>query len=136
MDPTWIEATTRSGWFAGHAWTDVLEVTTTTLDALVAKHGRPAFCKIVIEGFELEALNGLSQPIQAVSIEYAREFSDRATACLERLASLGRYLYDFLGDESGRLLRDTWVPSTSLPRDLDAMDDPLVWGDVYARIQA
>jgi hypothetical protein len=31
----------------------------TTLDALIAAHGRPAFIKLDVEGYEYEALKGL-----------------------------------------------------------------------------
>ena len=42
----------------------------TTLDTLVAEYGEPAFCKIDVEGFEVEALKGLSRPLRALSFEY------------------------------------------------------------------
>ena len=39
-------------------WNDAVEVETTTLDALIAQYGEPAFMKIDIEGGELAALPG------------------------------------------------------------------------------
>lgn len=59
----------------GSRWNETIrfsgeqEVTVTTLDALIQKHGLPGFIKIDVEGYELEVLRGLSQPVPCLSIE-------------------------------------------------------------------
>ena len=46
-----------------------IQVTTTTLDELIKKYGKPYFIKIDVEGSELEVIKGLSQAIPYLSLE-------------------------------------------------------------------
>lgn len=62
-------AANAPGW-QGQAWSKRMPVPLTTIDALIARHGLPAFIKIDIEGYEAEALAGLGQPVPALSFEF------------------------------------------------------------------
>lgn len=45
------------------------EVPVTTLDLLIATHGKPDYVKIDVEGYEFEVLKGLTVPVPLVSVE-------------------------------------------------------------------
>ncbi|HEX5994713.1 MAG TPA: FkbM family methyltransferase [Jiangellales bacterium] len=129
MSAAWRE----EGRFSGsYEWTRTETVPVTTLDALVDEYGVPAFCKIDVEGFELNVLEGLSRPIPSVSFEFAREFMDQAVACIRRIESLGGFTFNVSLGESMRFLLAQNVPADELLAILDSRPDPLLWGDVYA----
>jgi FkbM family methyltransferase len=91
----WLQAVKASGRFAGHDWTTAVEVPMTTLDKLIATHGRPAFCKIDVEGFELDVLRGLTTPIPRMSFEFSPETIDRTCECVEYLSRIGDYRFNY-----------------------------------------
>ena len=87
-----VKAADGAGGWEGQKWDRAIEVPVTTLDALIATYGRPAFVKIDVEGFEGDVLAGLSQPLPMLSFEFTTIQRDVAFACIGRLGHIGRYL--------------------------------------------
>src|SRR5262245_45470062 len=65
-----ISAADGAGGWEGQVWDSEIEVPCTTLDALVAAHGMPAFAKIDVEGFEDTVLAGLSRSLPALPFAF------------------------------------------------------------------
>ncbi len=122
----------KQGRFATCHWDKSVRVPMTTLDRLVAEHGRPRYCKIDVEGFELEVLQGLTEPLDFLSFEYAREFHGRAAECLARLRALGYQRFNFSEGESTALAFWHWCGADELLAKLTQPPAADLWGDIYA----
>jgi FkbM family methyltransferase len=129
----WIEAVTTDRRFERINWDRSLEVQVTTLDALIAQHGEPAFCKIDVEGFEVEVLTGLSRPLRALSFEYLPPAHDAALQALSLIERFGEYEYNYSPIETMRFASDRWLTAAEVTRVLDRFRPLGRSGDVYAR---
>lgn len=135
MSRDWARQVVRSPSFRGVSWSEGQRVAVTTLQALIDRHGTPCFVKLDIEGSEAEALAGLSCSIPAVSFEYLPAARDVALDCVERLASLGAYRYNWSPGESHRLGAGSWLDATAIREFLVKLPDSAGSGDIYARLE-
>jgi FkbM family methyltransferase len=119
------------GW-QGQNWGKSITVGMTTLDMLIARHGMPAFMKIDVEGFEAEALAGLTQPVPALSFEFTTIQRDVAQACIARCAELGYTRYNAALGESQQLVHDDWQSADAIGQWLTALPMSANSGDIYA----
>ncbi|HLJ20760.1 MAG TPA: FkbM family methyltransferase [Stellaceae bacterium] len=134
LSDDWIRRVGASPGFAAVRWRQSRDVAVTTLDALVAEHGVPAFTKIDVEGFESQVLAGLSRPLPALSVEYVAAALDGALAALDRLQTLGSYAFNRSGGESLRFLHQRWRSAAEMRAELCALPVEAGSGDLYARL--
>ena len=117
-------------------WDEEIDVEVVTLDQLIKTYGIPKFCKIDVEDFEEEVLLGLSQSIPCLSLEYLAPCIDKTIACVERLAEIGSYEYNYSYGESQVLNSDNWLGYEEMLNVLNAVQVNDRSGDIYARIIA
>jgi FkbM family methyltransferase len=122
------------GW-EGQQWTRSIEVPMTTLDALIAKHGPPRFIKIDVEGFEAEALAGLSAPVPALSFEFTIIQRDIARAAIERCVAIGYKGFRASLGESLAFVRDGKATASEITKWLAGLPMEANSGDIYATLE-
>ncbi|GAA4683150.1 FkbM family methyltransferase [Phytohabitans rumicis] len=134
MSEDWIESVGADPGFSRVRWDRSVEVEVATLDELIATYGVPAFCKIDVEGFEVDVLHGLSQPLRGLSFEYLPSAHDATLTALEIVGRLGTYRYNFSPVETMRFASEEWLDAAGLIRLLDGIRPTGRSGDVYARL--
>ena len=124
----------RPDWF--DHWESRIEVEVTTLDRLIDLHGTPRYCKIDIEGFEYEALQGLTRPVDYLSFEYNARYFDQAMACVEYLRRFGDLRFNLSLMEDSRLLCEDWWDFDGFAAEFRKVRDAASgWGgEIYAKV--
>lgn len=102
----------------------------TTIDALIARYGIPRAIKMDVEGHEAKALQGLSVPIEMITMELHSCNLDKLPKCLDLLERFGEYKYNIVRwgfEQRYEFLR--WLARPHL--EMHSVGMPLVW-DVHA----
>ena len=109
-----------------------VDVEVTTLDTLIDQFGMPSFCKIDVEGFEIEALKGLSAMPKMLTLEYHVDELDELNACLDRLLAIGATQANIIPMNEGHFVFSDWKAIDVLRAMAASGSLPSV-GDVFCR---
>jgi hypothetical protein len=87
-----------------------VEVPVTTLDVAIAQYGLPDYCKIDVEGYEVQVLQGLTRPIPLLSLEYhlRRDGTQQLIECLNYLSRFGEIRLNITPAETPEFGLPTW----------------------------
>ena len=134
LSPAFVSAARDAPGWENQNWRKSVSVPVTTLDALIRKHGTPAFIKIDVEGFEEETLLGLSRPVKALSFEFTTIQRQIAIACIERCAALDYRRFNAALGESQTFVNADWVGGEEIVRWLAGLPHAANSGDIYAAL--
>jgi FkbM family methyltransferase len=107
LSPNSVMSSFHQDW--GGATTS-LSVPIVTLDEAIVRYGVPDYCKIDVEGWELEVLKGLTQPVPLLSFEFhpgEREVQI-ARDCLAYLSRFGTLTINVTPAESTAFHFEEW----------------------------
>lgn len=127
-----LEAARGAPGWEGQNWEETISVPCLTLDELIEQHGRPAFVKVDVEGFELQVLQGLSHPVTSLSFEFTTIQREVALACLERLAGFEAYRFNAAIGESQNLEFAEAVSAEAMADFIRSLPHNANSGDIYA----
>jgi FkbM family methyltransferase len=130
----WVEGVSTKPGFVKVAWDKELTVAVTTLDQLIKEYGSPVLCKLDIEGSELQALQGLTQPVPALSFEYLPAAVDTSLQCIDYLQELGAYQFNIVAGEYPKFEFTNWVGPEQAKSFLRALPFTARAGEVYAKL--
>ncbi len=129
-----IAAAQAAPTWQGQVWDSRITVPMTTLDALIDEYGIPDFVKIDVEGHELAVLSGLHIPLPALSFEFTIIQKELALVCIDHLATIGRYQYNYSLGEDHRFLYSDWNDAPTLKAGIQALPPEANSGDIFVRL--
>lgn len=113
----------------------VLKMPVITIDKLIEEFGMPAFIKIDVEGFELEALRGLTYKTNYLSFEYAvPENYNSVIKCIEKITQIGKVEINYSAGESMKFGLEEWMLPEKFLRFVHSSEfNSTSAGDIYIR---
>lgn len=131
-------ASLRDDWEGTRIGETTIEIS--TLDRQIERHGLPSYCKIDVEGWELEVMQGLSKPIPLISFEYHNSPPEiqKAKAVIDRISSLGSYFCNVKEPSSQDFLMQKFIPLAEFAgRFPDCLAPALThgYGDIFCALE-
>ena len=106
LSPQWIEKVRASGRYCSvHLEQDGDDRCDDPGRADFPDTAGPAFIKLDVEGYEYEALKGLSQPVPSVCFEFTPEFVESTRNCVDHLSRIGQARFNYCLEGARDLLR-------------------------------
>jgi FkbM family methyltransferase len=133
IKPTSTQASFLPDWQGGPN-VNVLRVPVITLDDAISRYGLPSFCKIDVEGYELQVLKGLSVPIN-LNFEYHcdERGTQKVRDCFRELSRLGDFKANMVGEDNCDWLLERWLDPIEMLNIFPTCAGPYFYGDIFVK---
>ena len=132
LSDEWRDAVAKENREYQGMWKREVTVPMITLDALIERYTMPGYIKIDVEGYEEQALAGLSECPPLLSFEFNRLFLDSALRALDNKIFEGATFNYTLIDPVKFELTE-WIGRDELKSKLVDLGDGAGLGDIFAR---
>lgn len=118
-------------------WSTSETVTCITLADLISAHGKPAFLKIDVEGYESKVLSTLQMQIPIISFEFNKYLLHDTFKTLELLKGVGNYECNFIQYEFMKFVMHEWVDIETFSASLTLfIPDNVLTGEIFVRLKS
>jgi FkbM family methyltransferase len=134
LSEEWINIV-KNGRFRKIRWNKKIEIDVITIDELISLYGKPDYCKIDVEGYELDVLHGLTHPVKLLSFEFTiPEFVDKAIECINYLDQIGEIRCNYSAGETMKFGMNKWINSHEFIQKFSNLTAEDVFdGDIYIK---
>ena len=132
LSEEWRKAVTEENQDYAGMWTREVTVPAVTLDALIERYGLPFYIKIDVEGYEEQALSGLSRSPKVLSFEFNKAFLGPALRVLDReIFAEATFNYTLIDPVKFEL--ESWTNKSELRNRIRELPEGSGLGDIFVR---
>ena len=106
-----------------------------SLNTLIETYGLPDFVKLDIEGYEEKAFSTLKYALPCLSFEYHTHFKEKTLKCIDYLAKLGNYEFNYSTRETMKFALGSWCDAEKIKDEMIRIDPNTDFGDIYCRLK-
>ena len=113
-------------------WSEIEEVKVKKLDTLIKKYGIPYFCKIDVEGYELDILSNLTYEIPIIEFEFTGGFITNTIKIIELLNKQNTY-FNFILNENPKFELKEWVKAKKMITIINDLPINRLHGNIFVK---
>ncbi len=113
-------------------WNNVEEVEVKKLDTLIKEYGIPDFCKIDVEGYELDILSNLTYEVPLIEFEFTGGFISNTIKIIDLLNKSNTY-YNFNLNENPKFELKEWVSAKKMITIINELPINRLHGNIFVK---
>ncbi len=113
-------------------WSEIEEVEVKKLDTLIKEYGIPDFCKIDVEGYELDILSNLTYEIPIIEFEFTGGFISNTIKIIELLNKQNTY-FNFILNENPKFELKEWVKAKKMITIINDLPINRLHGNIFVK---